>query len=127
MKITLEDVQGRYPFNQPLSYYRMGVNGKPEAKEQKAFIQCLQAEFPQELGWNESTEIYHALVVAVADFYDHGKVKQMMRFRKMGYQRATPDIVILHSNHRFNGFVCEMKSLTGCPSKEQLVTLAHLV
>lgn len=128
MKLTLTNIQNFYAFKQPLSLYTMGLSGKPEEREQKAFIACLMAEFPRELGHNEGLDIYSRLIVATSDFYDSGKFKgaRMLRYKKMGYQSGTPDITILYPSRNFHGFVVEMKSLTGRPTAQQKTTLQTL-
>lgn len=126
-KTELLDVQGMHSFKRPLSYYTMGLSGKPEAREQKAFIACLMAEFPEEIGHNETFDIYSSLIVATSDFYDAGKFKgnKMNRYKKMGYQPGTLDIFIAYPVEKYHGFFCEMKSLTGRPTDEQKATLAR--
>ena len=127
-RMTLLDVQHLYPFKQPLSLYTMGISGKPEAREQKAFVACLMAEFPEELGHDESLNIYSRLIVATSDFYDTGKYKgrKMQTYKKMGYQPGTPDITILYPAQDFHGFIAEMKSEIGRPTTQQNVTLQQL-
>lgn len=126
----LQQLQHQYRFKQPLQYYQMGVSGKPEAREQKAFIQFAMAEFPMELGFNEETGLYHRLIVATADFYDAQKKGvsslKMQHMKKMGYQPGTPDITILYRSPFFSGFVVEAKSLTGHPTPDQQKTLVDL-
>lgn len=133
MKIELQDVQGIHDFKQPLSLYTMGVSGTPETREQKAFVACLMAEFPQELGEKEMIDkhgypyqIYRALRVATADFYGGNSGKQMQKYRKMGYQKGTPDITIMYPVSPWHGFVCEMKAARNQPTSDQSATLQYL-
>jgi len=129
---TLEQLQDRYPFKQNLQYYLMGVSGKPEAQEQKAFYQCLCGEFGEVLGRYDLTTatgitetIYPALIVATSDFYDrHGK--RMKQYRHMGYQPGTPDMMILVPRGGYHGLVIEMKSARGTATTGQRRTLAFL-
>lgn len=125
---TLQDLQHEYPFKQPLSIYTMGVSGKPEQREQKAFVACLMAEFAEELGHDEDLNIYSRLIVATSDFYSGGKYrgKQMNTYKKMGYQPGTPDITILYPSGSYHGFVCEIKSQKGKPTEQQTATLNTL-
>jgi hypothetical protein len=143
MKITLQDVQSMHDFQQPLNLYTMGKSGKPEEREQKAFVECLMCEFPIELGYNEDLGIFSALIVATSDFSSGAKKtfnhktqkwqwnnyapsKQMQKYRKMGYQSGTPDVTILCPVGEYHGFVCEMKAGRNKETEEQKVTLAYL-
>ena len=128
----LEQLQERYPFKQPLSYYLMGVAGNPEEQEQKAFHNCLLSEFSEILGGYELEGrdgipglICPALIVATADFYDkHGK--KMANYRHMGYQPGTPDMMILVRRGECSGLIIEMKSQSGSVTPWQKKTLAFL-
>jgi len=83
-ELQLAALETRHKFSQSLGFYLMGVSGNPEAQEQKAFVKCLMAEFPIELGEieipNKKTPhmpdiIYRSLIVATADFIGAGKYK----------------------------------------------------
>jgi hypothetical protein len=152
----IHDLQARYPFANALSYYFQGVSGTPEAMEQKAFVHCLMTEFPNELGRIEipckdtpdmPKVLYTRLVVSVANFYD-GSARytktgkrvsiQMQRFKAMGYQDGTADILILYAVKPYHGFVCEMKhpgghyttrgnvAKPGKATQDQIVTIDDL-
>ena len=132
MKHTLEEIQHLYPFKQPLRLYEMGVSGKPEERAQKSFVQCLMAEFPEQIGGKEYIDkhgnhsvFYPGLIVATADFYAGGKsgMKQMQKYKKMGYQGGTLDIFIAYPCGGFHGFYCEMKAGRNGPTIEQRITI----
>jgi hypothetical protein len=132
-----QELQARYPFKQPLLYYCMGVNGDPEAREQKAFMNCLRSEFSDLLGYDTYTithkgqtiekEVWRAIVVSTADFFDRRSgSRQMEKYMRMGYQPGTPDILLLVRREPYSGLVIEMKSLQGSASKNQRKTLSFL-
>lgn len=134
-KALLEKVQTHYPFKQPLSIYSMGISGRPEEQEQKAFFACLRGEFAEELGHDEQFDVYRAVIVATADFVDiharknsqgHRVSKQMQKMKRMGYQSGTPDMIFLIKRGEYSGLVIEMKSPKGCATKSQKATLAFL-
>lgn len=145
-ELQLAALETRHKFSQSLGFYLMGVSGNPEAQEQKAFVKCLMAEFPIELGEieipNKKTPhmpdiIYRSLIVATADFIGAGKYKgsAMQNFNAMGYQKGTLDVTIMYPASGYHGFTCEMKcpgghytksgkiGKPGKPTREQILTI----
>lgn len=113
----------------------MGVSGKPEEQEQKAFFNCLRGEFADVLGYDEEEQVYRAIIVATADLYDSQAFisssgrrvsKKMENALHMGYQPATPDIILMVRSGEYSGLVIEMKSQRGHATKSQRKTLAFL-
>lgn len=147
--VTVEDVEAEFSFgSRSIHSFYMGLSGKNEEIEQKAFFRFLQAEFPDEIGFREipdANPVYTRLIVSVADFYDSqrkptnpqpdewSKEKKwfstkMKRYKSMGYQLGAPDITILSPIGGYKGFVSEMKSKVygAKPTPQQLVTITAL-
>ena len=142
MKHTLEEIQHLYPFKQPLRQYEMGVSGKPDERAQKSFVQCLMAEFSEELGHDKKLDIYSALDVSIGDFtsgatkhfdarlkkmvWDTRKpAKNMQKYLAMGYQRGQLDMKVFFPCGDYHGFFCEMKAgrNTATPEQKQTIKL----
>ena len=149
-------LQARYPFKLPLNSYFMGVSGTPEARQQKALIRCLMAEFPSELGLvlipqvktpAIPKELYTLLVVSTADFHDvnvritekGARVStQMQKYKSLGYQDGQLDLAVMYPANGHHAFWCEMKhpgghitkkgntAKKGAASKEQRLTIIEL-
>lgn len=98
-RLKLRDVQEFYPFKQSLLIYTMGLSGHPEEQEQKAFIASLMAEFPKELGYDDTLDIYSRLII----------------------DRTW--VIVLYPVYPYHGFVVLR---TSCPTSRQQKTLHRL-
>jgi hypothetical protein len=90
--------------------------GKPEFKIQAALITYLDLAHP---------DLLRAVSPAAGFNMSMGTAIKM---KKMGYQKGTPDIIILEPNDKYHGLVIELKAPGGKISNEQqkYLSAAHL-